>query len=509
MIGKIYFYAALFGALLAAPAMGQGRGSQGQGQQGQGQQGQGQQGQGQQGQTRPGGGGFNALPIILRIIQDNPPASLVVLDAGETSWAAQASSLLQQDPLVALNLNIIPLDAASGAGLELIQREGWAMGAPRWCLIGADGRALFNSGQEPNPQSIMDAFRGAGFQSRLDILRRFLSAYPEHAEARLAFLGELMAVAEARTRAALGMSAVRSAFLQNTITISFGQNAQPDPPQQLESGLDSDIWAEYARESDSAFQMGLWKQDSSQLFGGGFSPIFGGFARGGGGRGGSTSLVSRLGQHSPMMTRQYRRWLPDVEYALGKRPSSYTLWNFWLSVQRSAGKSDLKALQAGLVPAPDGSLQDIPPSFVRTQWIQDCIARGDWPLAEDVARDSWENLLAQAGSTTAGQGRPGRARPGSPFDEVVAMFGENQLLSARTWSSDAEPYIEVLLRLQKTGAADGIVQQWFSSGGWTGAAQRAMNLANRLGFAELGTKWGALAPQGQQRQQTPQGPARR
>jgi hypothetical protein len=190
------------------------------------------------------------------------------------------------------------------------------------------------------------------------------------------------------------------------------------------------------------------------------------------------------------------------------------MWNLWLSVQRSAGKSDLKALQSGLVPGPNDSLREIPPSFVRTQWIQDCINRGDLLLAEEVARDAWENFLDQTPSPN--RGRPGQGRPDSPFgggrgDAINQIRGNDSssIFDARVWNTEAEPYIEVLLRLQKTGTADGIVQQWFGNGGWTGAAMRARNLANRLGYADLGARWATLAPQGQQRQQTLQGPQRR
>jgi len=452
--------------------------------------------QGQNNGNRRGGFmGFDTLPVILRSIQDKPPASLVILDLKEVGWESQTRSLLQQDPLVVLNLNLLGLDASSGAGLELIQREGWTPDVPRWCLISSDGKVLYSNEQTPNSDLIMGAFTSAGLHTRLEILRRFLSLYPYHAEAKLALLGELRAVAEARTRSVLGVSGVRT---NRGSAFGLGENsldaATVQPQPELDMGVDSDIWGEYAREADDAFQAGLWKNDTTQLWG-----RRGGFGLGGGQRaelfrGGGTSLVSNFAQYSPMMKTIYRRWLPDIEYNLGKRPSSFHLWDLWLVVQRAAGGRDLGALQASLVPAPDDRAQEIPSQLIRSDWLRDCINRGDWRMAEDVARGAWEKLLSQTteqmpslfGRGPAGQRPNGRDRMAQGFD--------TGMLNGAAWNFVVEPYIEVLLRQMKTGAADAVVQQWFGQGGWTGAAQRASNMAKRLGLEDLGTRWEALAP---------------
>jgi hypothetical protein len=271
----------------------------------------------------------------------------------------------------------------------------------------------------------------------------------------------------------------------------------PPPPPELEKGVDSDIWSEYAREADNAFQAGLWKQDTSQLWGGGPGRGPGGTGLMSAGqivslfRGGGTSLVSNFAQYSPMMKTIYRRWLPDIEYNLSRRPSSFHLWNFWLVVQRNAGGRDLGAFQASLVKTPDDQSQEIPSPFIRSQWLQDCINRGDWRMAEDVARGAWENLLSQ----TAEQRTFGGPRQRPIGGDRLPQGFDLSMLNARTWNSVAEPFIEILLSQMKTGAADAIVQQWFNQGGWTGAAQRASFLAKRLGLEDLGNRWDALARQ--------------
>jgi len=443
--------------------------------------------------------GFDALPIVLRSIQDKPPASLVILDLKEVGWESQSTQLLQQDPLVVLNLNVLGLDASSGAGLELIQREGWTPGVPKWCLISTDGRVLYSSEQTPNSDLIMGAFKSSGLHTRLEILRQFLSLYPNHAEARLALLGELRAVAEAKTRSMLGVSGVRT---RGGNAFGVGVNsldAAPTPQPEWDMGGDSDIWNEYAREAENAFQAGLWKHDNTQLWGGrggiggsGLSSVLSGGPRNSRlFRGEGTSLVSDFAQYSPMMKTLYRRWLPDIEYNLGRRPSSFHLWNFWLSVQRAAGGRDLGALQAGLVPAPDDRTQEIPPIFIRSQWLRDCINRGDWRMAEDVARGAWENLMSQ---TTTGQrafGGPGQRPIGR--DRLAPGF-DSGVFNEGMWNFVAEPYIEILLRQMKTSAADAVIQQWFAQGGWTGAARRASNMAKRLGLEDIGNRWEAIAP---------------
>jgi hypothetical protein len=450
--------------------------------------------------SRRGGSGFEALSVILRTLQDKPPASLVILDIREVGWESQARSMLQQDPLVALNLNVLGLYAASGAGLELIQREGWTADVPRWCLISTDGRVLYSSEMTPNPDLIMEAFASAGLRSHLDILRQFLLMYPDHAEARLAMLSELRSVADARTRAALGVTGDRlgrgSAY--NPVVNPLDAMTAVPPPPELDMGADSYIWGEYAREADNAFQAELWKQNTSQLFSRvprelGAIGLMGGF-QGQLVMGGSSSFVSNLAQYSPMMKAMYRRWLPDIEYHLSRRPSSSPLWNFWLAVQRVAGGRDLGALQASLAFAPVDYPGTLPITMVRPRWLQDCIERGDWRMAEDVARDAWGKLMSQTergGFVSQGDRFTGRGRF-SVNQESGRM--ESNMLDGGAWIDVAEPYIDLLLRQRKTGAADTVVQWWFGQGGWSGAAQRASFLAKRLGLEDLGNKWSAMAP---------------
>ncbi|MCL1894025.1 MAG: hypothetical protein FWG02_07310 [Holophagaceae bacterium] len=448
------------------------------------------QGQRQGQNQRPGGRGIgDSLPVILNMVQGRPPASLILLDNRDTPLEAQVASMLRQDPLLPLNLNFIRLDAKAGAGAELILREGWTPGASRWCLMLPDGTVVFSSDKPPAPDMIVDGFRSVGLRSRAEVLQQFLSSYPEHAEARLALLGELRAVAETKTQNALGM----------TTTIRGGSqfnNNTPAPasePQLLDSDIDLDIWGQYAKEADYVFQNGIWKQDTAQLWG--RNPFRGsgmaniGSTPAGLFRGGGTSIVSSQGQYSPLMKKLYLRWLPDIEYALQKRPSSIELWDLWLVVQRVAGGRDLGALTASLAPSPNDRPEEIPSPLIRRDWIRDCINRQDWRMAEDVARGAWEALLEKPGSPNrGGQGSlplRGGNRPSG---------GNSATLNTSAWSNVAEPYIEVLLRQQKASTADAIVQRWFSDGGWSGAAMRARNLANRLGFADMGSRWGNLAP---------------
>ncbi|MDR2561230.1 MAG: hypothetical protein LBC63_05625 [Holophagales bacterium] len=446
---------------------------------------------GPQQQARQGFRRNESLDLILNMIQERPPASIVSLHT--TSASFDLSNILQRDPAVALNLNLVVLDAESGAGLELIEREGWPKGAPRWAILSTNGRVLNSSDQAPTPDSIMDAFRGAGLKSRLDEMRSFLAIYPHHAEATLALLGELRAIAQAKTSAALGVSqGARQGGAMNPLLRQAAGDVSLEPLPQLDTWIDSEIWGEYSREAENAFQEGIWKQDTEQLWGdrgGGMGMGFGGsdvlF------RGGGTSLVSDFAIYSPMMKRQYQRWLPDIEHALARRASSTRLWNFWLAVQRVSGGRDISVFKATLPPPLNGDPNDMPPTFVRSQWIRDCINRGDLRMAEMAAKEEWENLFAS-------QNAPRQGRPvlggGIPGRGPIGMSGSENSFDARSWNTAAEPYIEILLRQQKTGSADAILQQWLAMQGWQGAAQRARALANRLGFQDLAAKWGAQAP---------------
>jgi hypothetical protein len=342
----------------------------------------------------------------------------------------------------------------------------------------------------------MEAFRGAGLKSRLDEIRSFLTIYPYHAEARLVLLGELRAIAQAKTRAALGMQqgGINSATFRSAGAMGFPMqqsagvgDASAEPLPQLDIGMDGEIWGEYSREAENAFQEGIWKQDTEQLWGDRRGMGIGAellFRRGG------TSFVSDFAIYSQMMKKQYQRWLPDIEYAIGRRASSTPLWNFWLAVQRAAGGRDISVFKALLVPSVDGESNDMPPPFVRSQWIRDCINRGDMRMAEGVAREEWDNLLvSQVPWQNTRQGRPsltgGRA---------FAMNVNGNSFQPMAWNTVAEPYLEILLRQQKMGAADALLQQWLAMEGWQGAVQRAGALAIRLGLQDLAAKWDVLAP---------------
>jgi len=459
--------------------------------------------QAQRGPQQQGRQGFRrneSLDLILNMIQERPPASIVSLQTSSASF--DVSGILQRDPAVSLNLNLVVLDAENGPGLELIEREGWPKGAPRWAILSTSGVVLNSSDQAPTPDSIMEAFRGAGLKSRLDEMRAFLAIYPYHAEATLALLGELRAIAQAKTRAALGVSqggVARSGGPMNSFLQQAAGDASsdPEPLPELDTWIDGEIWGEYSREAEKAFQDGIWKQDTEQLWGdrgGGMGMGIAGVAFGGSDllfRGGGTSLVSDFAIYSPMMKKQYQRWLPDIEQALARRASSTRMWTFWLAVQRVSGGRDISVFKATLVPPLNGEPSDMPPTFVRSQWIRDCINRGDLRMAEGAAKEEWENLFAPQNAPKQGRPMPGNMPGrGGPF----GMSGGENSFDARAWNTAAEPYIEILLRQQKTGAADAILQQWLAMQGWQGAAQRARALANRLGFQDLAAKWGALAP---------------
>jgi hypothetical protein len=335
--------------------------------------------------------------------------------------------------------------------------------------MSTEGKVLYSSELVMGTELIQEAFIRSGLKSRLETLKHFLLQYPDHAEARLALLGELRAVAEANTRSILGTSAGTS--------IAQSQ-------QELGTVADGDIWSEYLREAASAFQMGLWKEDTDQFWGA--RPERGGGMRDGRPtprlfRGGGNPLVSIFAKHSPTLKRLYQYWLPNIEYTLRMRPSSLHTWSFWLVVQRAAGVGrDLGSLRAGLVLGLDTKARDVPPTYIRSQWIQDCIDREEWRMAEDVARDAWDDLVAQASlAFGAAQGLGGRRGGASSLDE-------------RAWNAVVEPYIDVLLRQQKTGPADEVLRQWLAHEGWSDAPQRASMLANRLGLTDLGTRWARM-----------------
>jgi hypothetical protein len=408
-----------------------------------------------------------------------PPAALVVIDTSAVSWAPIVEEMLKHDPLVEINLYFVDMIASDRAAQELARREGWSGASARWCIISAEGQVLFSAETMPSPEQIHSAFGGTGLATRLETLRAFLASDPGHAEARLAMLGELKAIAEAKTKAALAANAFGASASQAP------PSAGHEPPHELEGILDREIWGQFALEANAAFFAELWKQGGGRFWG---PPGAGGMRMGNMGwdampsffLGAGNPLVSLLAPHSPTMKNCYKAWLPAIERAIWMRPSSFNLWDFWLGVQRAAGGGrDMGALKASLVLAPGQSHQAIPPASIQSQWVIDCIASGHWRMAEEVAGEAWESLLAIAasGQTT----RAGRRQDASVLNSIA-------------WVAIAEPYLELLLLQNKASSANALIQEWLGHGGSPRVAQRAAQMAKRLGYESYGERWEALAP---------------
>ncbi|MBI1753619.1 MAG: hypothetical protein HY014_08680 [Acidobacteria bacterium] len=387
----------------------------------------------------------SALPpqeAFNRELKRNRLGTWLVLEDEGAAWGAAVRAALDADGLVQLNL---PLRVSSGGkkpdGLSGILRDryNWPKG-PHWALVDGKGRILVEGASLPTAPILVSAAEQAGVKSRAQELEAFLKQNPDHLEARVALLGELIAVANRRTNRALAGAPASKDKLSETA-------GQPEPVRMLEAGPDESIWSAAVQQLDQILQ-GRWESMGLEL---------------------GIRLRSSEAEHSPAMLALLNRYRSDLEEAVRRWPTGPEPWMLWLQASQKSGGWPLMPLLQTLQPLPGTSPGDWPPAMALNEFVKDARARKDWQAIREVMEARWEEV------------RSGEYRWGG--GEVI-------------WSRMVSPLLEALVSMGDVGAADQLMNEVVGLETWSGLPAQAKDLATRLNRPDLAARWGALSVKG-------------
>jgi hypothetical protein len=130
-----------------------------------------------------------SLDRLLRMVQDRPPASLVLITGEKGVPYPALSALSRKAPLMEWNLNLQALPMTGEAAQALRAREGWSP-EPRWSLMAAEGRILASGTAPPTPEELVARLTEANLKPPVAQMRSFLRDHADHLEALAALLDE-------------------------------------------------------------------------------------------------------------------------------------------------------------------------------------------------------------------------------------------------------------------------------------------------------------------------------
>ena len=443
---------------------------------------------------------------FLRQVSSNPPASLVLLDTSDKAWEQEFERIRREDPYAILNLNYISLSIDQGVGSELREREGWPTQKPRWAIFNAEGRIVADGAILPTSTQLADACSSAGIISRLETYRRFLREYPGHEEARSILVQEMLATAEIRTRNALQVPESRAA---GPTQINFGgagvrldgQNSGDPSAEQIESlpelatEADERIWRDYCIELLRHLEGVLWQSKwntptiSIPRIVPGANALT--VRTSGPSLRDSKPIVSAWAVFSPTARAAYSRASSTVEAALMRQPSSSTLWELWVTLQKAGAGRSMKALLDNLQPSPSVAPDDWPPASVHASYLKLCRETGDWKTIRELVEPKWNSLVSQSALISQALSRSSSTISGLPPGATMSSIIPNSF-NQGFWSSNGEAYLEALLMQQRLSDAENMMKTWASNNGWSGAFSSAAAIAERLGYESVGKSWRAL-----------------
>jgi hypothetical protein len=431
------------------------------------------------------GGGHRGLPDLQGLretLAETSTPQWVVLDAPDGSWVRAFRSLARKEPLAALDLPILQVEAADGAARELAEQQAWSPG-PHWALMDPQARVLAQGGSLPTARQLGEAFDGTGRPSTLTALRRFVKEHPEQLEARGELVMKLKRIAAARTLEFLGRQLQEPSREQ---TMSMGDDSgfefrthateeeklasdlAQGPAQALPGTEDEEIWGEYARELQGFFETDAWAAlefDASYKAPHGIQPAF----------------ATPLARVSGVCQRAYKGLLPGIEALLRRYPSAGYPLSLYVGFAGPAGVP-LGPLLEKLDPPP-GAASPWPPVFLRRALRDEARARQDWTAVITLSRAHWDQLLESIrGEEAFLAGHKGLDRAPTPW------------LNELQWETLAEPYLEGLIRQGRTQDASQLMGEWTAHRGWSGAYDRAAAMADRAGLKSLGDGWRGKRP---------------
>ena len=401
------------------------------------------------------------LPAVL--VAQRPPASpadafnrelkrnrfgtwLVLEDEG-AAWGGAMRSILDEEPMVLLNL---PLKVVAGGkkadvlAATLRERFGWSKGA-RWALVDANGRVRAEGAEAPTSVALGRAVDQAGLFSRAQELEAFLRQNPDRLDARGALIQVHLAVANRRTRKALGATEAKP-----------GETPGPTPVKPLAPEVDLAIWATAAHQLDVI----LRETGGSYL---------------GGAQGFMLSMWIRrsAAEHSPSMVAVLNRHRGALEETLRRQPENSEVWQLWIVASQKCGGWPLQPLLATIAPLPGTSTGQWPPWSILEEYLKDAKSRGEWATIREVLEPRWAEFR---GSVLDGRGNMGG--DAFPWDWILG------------------PLVEAQVSQGDIGAADQVLSEAAEVINWPGLPAKARDLATRLKRPDLAARWGALTPKG-------------
>ncbi len=401
--------------------------------------------------------------FLARLSNDRP--TLVVLDTPKAGWEAAFRALFRKAPVVDYfpQQGFKPLLVGEGIGAQLADRENWEA-VPRWLLLDSEGRIHTESEERPTPETLATALRDAGWRPPLEAAEKALAARPTHLGFHQDRLRNLLELAEVRTRALLDLPDPKEGkgsrmAVMDAEGFDFNNQVAPldplkeRPVRDLSDADDEAIWGPFSQALRQYVALENWATQGTgyryrTMNLRPFLPVATPFAR-----------------ISPRCREAYTTVLEATEFALQRVPTSAALWSLWTALSAFVDRP-LEPLLAGITPNPL-SEATWPPPFLRLQAMREAMTAKQWSRAETLVKGHWERLLEL----------------GTSKDK------EHSLLTSAQWDRIGGPYLEILLRQDRSTDAEAILGAWERHQGWDGARTRAVGIAQTCGQGGLAEKW--------------------
>lgn len=411
--------------------------------------------------------------VLDRQLRELKIGLLVVVDGPKGEWKSKLNALGSDPEWVDLDLGIYYF-GSKAAEVEALLRQAYLAGPrPQWVLFGERGRVVASGGTVPEAKTMRKLLEENQVPSMIRIMRDFCRRHPEHLEARHTLCILLQDRASNQTLLRMGGKAETNFYAADEpydplkgqqereakAEAQAKAELEDKPPVQLDAEADQAIWGELAEVHAKSFQGGDWLEMG----------IWG-------------LNLADAAIHSPLMQAMSRAAVPEVERALARYPSSWSLWRTWLGLTRTFGGKPIRPLLDSLVPMPANYAGAWPPHTVRDAYVKDARKRRDWMGIRDLLLPDIEMARLQ------------EAAQNQNTEWVLRKDGKlvEDPETGDHWRSTLEPLTEALLRLGDLGQADDLVRDRFSKHPWSGLPGRASALAQRCGQPGLAAQWGAL-----------------
>jgi hypothetical protein len=371
------------------------------------------------------------------------PAWVVVEDPAQP-MAGTLAERLKEAPLVETDFKVHSTMVNGPFGKDLRTALGWE--GPHWALLNAKAQVVLAGTRVPSAADLAAQVELAGVKTRLAILAAFVVRNPDHLEAREAYLGELLKVAQRRM----------APLLKPQAKTGEDEKAPTELLHPLTEEDDLRIWGRTAAELERFVLSGACLRVSGWMI---------------------LGRAWEAATLSPTMKAMAVKCLPTVEEALRQTPGHWTVWFWWEKLAAVAGGRPLRPVLASLQPVPGQSPQGIPPETVLKGFIQRAKAAKDWAAIRDLLSPRWEHEQQESVSVVMvdASGKPAEDGLGFSWDNYLSALLEAQLRLGDT--QEAQRMVDAVL-------------QWMP--GAVSLPRRAAAVAKACGFEDFAARWSAI-----------------